>query len=103
MRSSDVTSLPVMEGERIVGLLDETDLLLAVRNGRDQGEEDPFAHHVSHAMITRLETVGIETPVSSLPDIFDRGRIAIVMDGENFVGLLTAVDLLNHLRLGAQE
>ncbi|MEM7652635.1 MAG: pyridoxal-phosphate dependent enzyme [Pseudomonadota bacterium] len=103
MRSSDVTSLPVIEGERIVGLLDETDLLLAVRNGRDQGEEDPFAHHVSHAMITRLETVGIDTPVSSLPDIFDRGRIAIVMDGENFVGLLTAVDLLNHLRLGAQE
>ena len=103
LRSNDVSQLPVMRDDRIIGLLDETDLLLAVRKGKAAGEANPFSHPVSHAMIANLETVPMTAPIDSLPDLFDRGRIAIVMDGNRFVGLLTPVDLLNHLRLGASD
>jgi cystathionine beta-synthase len=34
-----------------------------------------------------------------LPRLFERNEVAIVLDGARFVGLITRVDLLNHLRL----
>ena len=30
--------------------------------------------------------------------LFDRGHVAIVMDGDRFLGLITRIDLLNDLR-----
>jgi cystathionine beta-synthase len=34
-----------------------------------------------------------------LLEVFDRGRVAIVMDGDKFLGLITRTDLLSYLRL----
>ena len=34
-----------------------------------------------------------------LKPMFDRNEVAVVMDGDEFVGLITRVDLINHLRL----
>jgi hypothetical protein len=31
--------------------------------------------------------------------VFDRGRVAIVMEGDKFLGLVTRTDLLSYLRL----
>src|SRR3546814_16932481 len=39
MRANDVSQLPVMDGDRIVGLLDEEDLLMAVHECPDRSEE----------------------------------------------------------------
>jgi len=30
--------------------------------------------------------------------VFDRNEVAIVFDGDEFVGLITRIDLINHLR-----
>jgi cystathionine beta-synthase len=48
--------------------------------------------------VSRLITVPADAPVSSLMDIFNRGMVAIVMDGSAFLGLVTRIDLLNWLR-----
>ena len=40
------------------------------------------------------ERAGVESPA-----LFDRDRVAIVLDGETFVGLIARVDLINHLSL----
>ena len=34
--------------------------------------------------------------------IFERDRVAIVLDRGDFLGLITRIDLLNHLRRRAQ-
>jgi cystathionine beta-synthase len=93
MRIADVSQLPVMQGDHVIGLLDESDLLLHV-------EPDParFRDVVTTAMTSRLETVPMTAPVACLHDIFDRNLVALVVDGPHFLGLLTRVDLLNHLR-----
>ncbi len=93
MRISDVSQLPVMDGARVVGILDESDLLLHV-------EKDParFRDKVYTAMVNRLETVQADAPMAAVKALLDRNLIAIVMQGETFLGLLTRVDLLNHLR-----
>lgn len=93
MRAHDVSQLPVMQADRIVGMLDESDVLLHV-----YGDEARFTDPVSAAMVSRLDKVDVRAPVEALLPVFDRGHVAIVMDGEAFVGLVTRIDLLNHLR-----
>lgn len=93
MRAHDVSQLPVLDGERIVGMLDESDVLLHV-----YGDEARFADPVAAAMVSRLDQVDVRAPVEALLPVFDRGHVAIVMDAGNFIGLITRIDLLNHLR-----
>ena len=40
---------------------------------------------------------------SDLLPIFERGHVAIVVDGGEFLGLITRIDLLNHLRRSVRE
>lgn len=93
MKMYDVSQLPVCEDERIVGLIDESDLLMAVF-----GHESAFQRTVREAMTTRLETLAPDAPLSALLPVFDRGHVVIVQEGDRFLGLITRIDLLNHLR-----
>ena len=93
MKLYDVSQLPVLEGEKIVGIIDESDLLLHV-----YGDEKRFLDAVSTAMITSLQTLDVKSPIEDLLPVFERGRVVIVMDGERFLGLITRIDLLNYLR-----
>ena len=49
-------------------------------------------------MTSRLTTLPPSAPVESLLPIFDQGMVAIVVDGERFLGLITRIDVLNYLR-----
>ena len=93
MKLYDVSQVPVLDGDRCVGLLDESDLLVALT----QGTLD-FNLPVKQAMTGKLETVSPNTPPERLLPLFDRGMVAVVVDGEHFLGLITRIDLLNHLR-----
>jgi len=93
MRMYDVSQLPVLERGRIVGILDESDLLLAAN-----GSEAAFAQPVARYMTARLETVAPQVPLAELMPIFDSGRVAIVADESGFHGLITRMDVLNYLR-----
>jgi cystathionine beta-synthase len=57
-----------------------------------------FNEPVREAMEPNLVTLPSDAPVEKLREIFDRGMVAIVMDGEEFLGLITRMDLLNWLR-----
>ena len=41
----------------------------------------------------------VKETLNDLIPIFERDHVAIVMDGQTFVGLITRVDLINHLKL----
>jgi len=95
MRTGDVSQLPVLSGEgRAVGIIDESDLLVKVH--RDPAK---FNDLVKGAMTDRLETLSPAANISDLLGVFDRGRVAIVMEGDKFLGLITRTDLLSFLRL----
>ena len=93
MRLHDVSQVPVVVGERCIGLLDESDVLIALNEGKFG-----FGMAVRDAMTRKLETVSPATPPERLLPLFDRGWVAIVVDGERFLGLVTRMDLLSYLR-----
>jgi cystathionine beta-synthase len=97
MRNADVSQLPVMEDSRIVGLVDESDLLGALLT--DQGQPGAFARPVKDVMVTRLETISAKAPISELVPLFRKDYVAVVMDNERFVGLATRFDLINYFRI----
>jgi cystathionine beta-synthase len=93
MRAHGVSQLPVLEGDRIIGLLDEWDLLQAVTPNRDQ-----FSRQVQDFMTTNLETLPPSADPSELLALFERERVPIIVDNGRFLGLITKIDYLNHLR-----
>ncbi len=98
MRTSDVSQLPVLEDGRLVGILDESDILAAVEGGEAQ-RAARFKSPVGEAMTSSVNTVQKSQSLEELAPIFDSGEVAVVMDGDQFMGLITRVDLINHLRL----
>ncbi|MDR6991841.1 pyridoxal-phosphate dependent enzyme [Luteimonas sp. 3794] len=97
MKLYEISQLPVMDGDRIVGILDESDVLLHV-----YGDEARFREPVSSAMVSKLDFLDVKSPVEALLPVFDRGQVAIVTEGEQFLGLITRIDLLNYLRRRVQ-
>lgn len=93
MKLYDVSQLPVMDGDAIVGIIDESDLLLHVHL-----DEARFRDPVSTAMVEKLRVLDVKSPIDALMPVFEVGHVAIVVDGPRFVGLITRIDLLNYLR-----
>jgi cystathionine beta-synthase len=82
-----------MQGEKVIGILDESDLLLHVHSNPAR-----FKDAVSTAMVNNVETIAQDAQVSELLPIFQRDHVAVVADHGRFVGLITKIDLLNYLR-----
>jgi cystathionine beta-synthase len=99
MRGADVSQLPVLDGRRLVGILDESDILAAVEGTDDEHRRAHFQAPVRTAMTSAVHTVQVDQPLDALLPVFERNEVAIVLDGEAFVGLITRVDVINHLRL----
>jgi cystathionine beta-synthase len=93
MRLYDVSQLPVLEDGEIVGLIDESDLLLATHR-----DATVFRSPIREFMSTRLVIVEAESSIESLMPLFDQGLVAIVREQAHFSGLITRMDVLNHLR-----
>jgi cystathionine beta-synthase len=93
MKLYDVSQVPVMQDGRIVGIVDEEDILLEV-----VANPAHFNEPVTRAMTSHLVTVPVDAPVSQLMEIFKRGMVAIVVHQGEFQGLVTRIDLLNWLR-----
>ena len=98
MRGADVSQLPIIQDGRLVGILDESDLV-HVMNTDEITRRERFGRPVASAMTRDLDTVQVGESLDALIPLFDRDRVAIVLDGEQFVGLITRTDLINHLSL----
>jgi cystathionine beta-synthase len=93
MKLYDLSQLPVMVDGKVVGILDESDVLFAVSQ-----EEESFRKPVGGFMIQRLVTVQRDASLESILELLREGMVAIVCDGERFLGLITRFDVINYLR-----
>jgi cystathionine beta-synthase len=95
MRLYNVSQMVVIgEGDRIEGIIDESDVLLAMVADAKGAAAKP----VSEFMSRRLETVRPSARPEDLLPIFRADRVAIVADEHAFYGIITKIDLINWLR-----
>ncbi len=98
MRSADVSQLPVLVERRLVGIVDESDILNVIdKPGTARAAQ--FATLVGAAMTPKPNTLAVNAPLPALLSVFENNEVALVCDGDTFIGLITRIDLINHLRL----
>jgi cystathionine beta-synthase len=93
MRMFDVSQLPVLDDGHIVGLIDESDILLGLYE-----DKDSFQMKVAEVMVTNLETLAPGESIDRIVELFKQDKVAIIAEGDTFYGLITQIDLINHLR-----
>ncbi len=93
MRASDVSQLPVLDEEKLVGIIDEEDLLLNVYK-----DETLFSKSIDSIMVRDLETLDVNSDEKELYKILSEGKIAILFDANIFLGFITKVDLINRYK-----
>jgi cystathionine beta-synthase len=93
MRSAEISQLPVIDGGHLVGIVDESDVLMkVVADGKH------FHSLVGDTMTQDVETLSPGAGIDSLRAVLNRGLVAVIADKDRFYGLITRFDLLNHLR-----
>jgi len=99
MKMYGISQIPVCDqNSKIVGIVDESDVLLAVN-----ADPAAFKEIVENHMITKLETLPSSASVKELVPIFRAGKVALIADDEAYYGLITQIDLLHYLRRQAQN
>jgi cystathionine beta-synthase len=93
MRGAQISQLPVIHEEKVVGIIDESDLLLKVAT-----DANLFRSPVGDTMTSQIETLPPGGGLEQLRSTLNRGLVAIIADQSDFYGLITRSDLLNHLR-----
>ena len=94
MRLYDISQMAVLDGNgKVVGILDESDILLAVVK-----DTNNFTKPVREFMTTELSTISADSPIDDLMPLFAEDKVAIVFDGDTYLGLITKIDLITHLR-----
>lgn len=105
MRAGGFRRLPVVEGERLIGIVTESDLRRAANTPASVTEywyDDPFIlDHIPVAacMTPHPITVTPATPLTAAARILRDRKIGglPVVAGGRLVGIITATDLLNYL------
>jgi cystathionine beta-synthase len=94
MRNNGISQLPVMDGKRFLGAVSEIDLIKAV-----QQDKRGFTLEVRTALNPEFPRIGTHEKSDTLFKLMQTETAAAVMDGDEFLGLVTRSDLLNRLRL----
>jgi len=90
----DVSQIPILIENKVIGIVDESDLLLALYSKKYS--LDTQVHEI---MTTELTTIPYTAHRDELVKILNAGLVAIVENARGgFVGLITRIDFINHLR-----
>ncbi len=96
LRNAGFSQLPVMDNDRLVGVLTEDDIIRYVF-----GKPELMNAPVRDAMQSAYIQVSKEESVGNLVAMLHVQSCAAVVDGDEFYGLITRSDVLNYLRLQA--
>ncbi|NIS29880.1 MAG: CBS domain-containing protein [Actinobacteria bacterium] len=91
-KAHGISQMPCVADGRLSGIITESDVLSFLVEGRDSST--PLAE----LMERRVTTVRPHDDAASLPEIFERGEVAIVVDDERKVeAVITKMDFIDFL------
>ncbi|MCL5772868.1 MAG: cystathionine beta-synthase [Firmicutes bacterium] len=94
MRENSISQLPVIKGDKIIGSVQETNLMNLVFE-----EPDVMSQVVFEVMSDPLPVISIDTAVNSAYELLSEGKPAVIVINENEkpAGILTKIDLIEYL------
>ena len=93
MKENGISQLPVLEDERIIGIVTESDLLASIVEGNAS-----LTSTMAEVMFRSVHTVNLNDDARILLERFTHDEVGLVVDGEQrLVGILTKMDLVDHL------
>ncbi len=97
MKEYDVSQLPVLDGDRLMGMISEVDLLNYLLEGSHRAS-DPIEPIVDPIP----PVVDPDTPLDTLAEVFLSTNAAVIVDHGVVIGIVTKIDMIDHLakRLG---
>lgn len=98
LRNAGFSQLPVMDEGRLVGVVTEDAIIQHVF-----GKPDLMTAPVAEAMESAFIKLDKDTSVNNLVAMLHVQPYAAIMDGGEFLGLITRSDVLNYLRRHAEE
>jgi cystathionine beta-synthase len=92
MKEDDVSQLPVLEDGKLVGMISEVDLLTYLLDGTHR-PSDPIQPIIDPAP----PAVAPDSPIEVLAEVFLSTNAAVVVDHGAVVGIVTKIDVIDHL------
>ncbi len=104
-KDNNIRHIPVVEGEKIIGMLSLTDLLrISFADGvyEDEGEVETIVYNmftISQVMAKNLKSVSPSTTVKEVAEILAENEFHAlpVVENDNLVGIVTTTDLIKYL------
>jgi cystathionine beta-synthase len=97
MKAYDISQIPVLNENKIAGIVDESDLLSALYSTDCNFKSVT----IDKVMTTKLKKLTPNDSVDTLISDLNKGFVAIIEDQhEVFQGIITKIDLINYLRNG---
>jgi cystathionine beta-synthase len=92
LKSLGISQLPVLEGTKLRGMVHEVDLLRHLVEGSGTLESS-----IADLIESDYATVTPSTKVELLKSVLNDAKIAIVMDRETVIGVISKIDLIDYL------
>jgi cystathionine beta-synthase len=98
LKELGISQLPVVDGGKLRGVVGEIDLLRHLVNGKKA-----LSSSIAELVESDYATVTPDTKVELLQGVLADARAAIAMEGEQVVGIVTKIDLIEFLAKQATE
>lgn len=98
MKMFDISQLPVLENGRLIGVIDESDILTEIVN-----DQSRFSAPVVKCMTSDPVTLQPNNTLADVLALFKKGMVGILLEGQRFYGVITKTDVLNALRLDSKN
>jgi len=93
LKDKGISQIPVTDKGILAGIVTESDLLTVLLEGSASNDSA-----LAEVMIRQVMTIPSHESAAMLPQMFDRGEVALVVDDARHVqGILTKLDLLEYL------
>lgn len=92
MKAHGISQLPVIDGSKLTGAVNEVDLLRYLVSG-----EGSLESTIGPLVESDYATVSPKTKIELVQGLLNEARMAIVNDGDQLLGVVTRIDLIDYL------
>ncbi len=92
LKENSISQVPVFSDQKLVGVLDESDLILPLATGKLKPTE-PIIHLIKGSIVW----VDMTDDLESLSNHLQKGFVALVKDSKENLHILTKIDLLEYM------